>query len=58
MSRYVKQALIKFKNEFSNVTYSPSPFNVLVYGQKIEIATINKTNPMTTENTKLSLQQV
>ena len=56
MSRYVKQALIKFHHEFSKTTHSPSPFNTLVYGQKIQMITIEK-NPMTTIQTKI-LQQV
>ena len=57
IQRYVKQALIKSHHEYSKTTHSPSPFNAPVYGQKIEIVTINKTNPMTTLQTKL-LQQV
>ena len=57
MPGYVKQALIKFLHEFSKTTHSPSPFNAPVYGQKIQIATIDKTNPMITVQTKL-LQQV
>ena len=48
MPEYVKQALIKFHHEFSKTTHSPSPFKVLVYGQKIQMTTIDKTNPMTT----------
>ena len=54
---YVKQALINFHHEFNNATHSPSPFKAPVYGQKIQIATINKTNSMTTVQTKL-LQEV
>ena len=57
MPEYVKQALIKFHHEFSKTTHSPSPFNVLVYGQKIQMAMIDETNPMTIVQIKL-LQQV
>ena len=57
MPGYVKQALIKFHHELSKTTHSPSPFNAPVYGRKIQMATIDKTNPMTTIQTKL-LQQV
>ena len=57
MQGYVKQALIKFHHKFSKTTHSLSPFNAPVYGQKIQMATINKTNPMTVVQTKL-LQQV
>ena len=57
MLRYVKQAPIRFHHEFGKTTHSPLPFNAPVYGQKIQMAIINKTNPMTTVQTKL-LQQV
>ena len=57
MPEYVKQALIKFHCEFSKTTHSSFPFKAPVYGRKIQMATINKTNPMTTVQTKL-LQQV
>ena len=57
MPGYVKQALLKSHHEFSKTTLSPSLFKVSVYGQKIQIATINKTTPMTTVQTKL-LQKV
>ena len=57
MPGYVKQALIKLHHKFSKTTHSPSPFNALVYGQKIQMTTINKTNLMITVQTKL-LQQV
>ena len=57
MPGYVKQALIKFHHEFNKTTHSPSPFKAPVYGRKIQMATIDKTTPMTTIQTKL-LQQV
>ena len=57
MPGYVKRALIKFHQEFSKTTHSPSPFNAPVYGRKIQMATIDNTNPMITIQTKL-LQQV
>ena len=58
MPGYVKQALIKFHHDFNKTTRSPSPFKAPVYyGKKIQIATVDKTNPMTTIQTKL-LQQV
>ena len=53
----MKQALIKFHHEFSKITHSPSPFNAPVYGRKIQIATIDKTNLLTIIQAKL-LQQV
>ena len=57
MPRYTKQATIKFHHEFNKTTNSPSPFMPPVYGQKIQMATIDKTNPMTKQQTKI-LQQV
>ena len=57
MPGYVKQALIKFHYEFSKTTHLPLPFKALVYGQKIQMVTIDKTNAMTTVQEKL-LQQV
>ena len=44
MPGYVKQALIRFHHEFNKTTHSlsPSPYNALVYGQKIQMATSNK----------------
>ena len=49
MPGYMKQALIRFHHEFSKITHSPSPFNVLVYGHKIQMTPLDKTNLMTTE---------
>ena len=46
MPGYVKQALIKFHHEFNKTTHSPSPFKAPVYGRKIQMATIDKTNPI------------
>ena len=57
MPGYVKQALIKFHHEFNKTINSPSPFMPPVYDQKIQMATIDKTNPMTKQQTKI-LQQV
>ena len=57
MPAYVKQALLRFHHEFSKITHSPSPYKQPVYGRKIQMATIDKTNPMTPVQTKL-LQQV
>ena len=57
MPGYIKQVLIKFHHEFSKTIHSPSPFKAPVYGREIQMANINKTNPMTTVQTKL-LQQV
>ena len=53
MPGYVKQALLKFHHEFSKTTHSPSPFNQPVYGKKIQMATIDNTNPMTPVQTKI-----
>ena len=57
MLGYVKQALIRFQHEFKKTTNSPSPFVPPVYGRKIQIASIDKTNPMEKEQTTI-LQQV
>ena len=57
MPGYVKQALIRFQHEFKKTTNSPSPFMPPVYGQKIQMASIDKTNPMTKQQTTI-LQQV
>ena len=57
MPGYVKQALIKFQHEFKKTTNSPSPFMPPVYGQKIQMASIDKTSPMTKQQTTI-LQQV
>ena len=46
MPGYVKQVLIKLYHEFSKTTHLSLPFNTLVYGQKIQMATINKINPI------------
>ena len=51
MSGYVKQALIKFHHAFNKTTNAPSPYKSPVYGQKIQMATIDTTNPMTTVQT-------
>ena len=57
MPGYVKQALIKFQHKFKKTTNSPSPFMPPVYGQKIQMASIDKTSPMTKQQTKI-LRQV
>ena len=57
MPGYVKQALIKLQDEFKKTTNSPSPFMPPVYGQKIQMASIDKTSPMTKQQTTI-LQQV
>ena len=57
MPGYVKQVLIKFHHEFSKTMHSSFPFSAPVYGKKIQMATLDNTNPMTTIQTKL-LQQV
>ena len=58
MPGYVKQALIKFHHEFNKTTHSPSPFNVPVYGRKIQMVTIDKTNPMTNNSNKATTTSV
>ena len=57
MPGYVKQALIRFQHEFKKTTNSPSPFMPPVYRQKIQMASIDKKNPMTKQQTTI-LQQV
>ena len=57
MTGYVKQALIRFHHEFNKTTNSPSLFMPPVYGQKIQMATIDKTNRRTKQQTTI-LQQV
>ena len=54
---YVKQTLIKFHQELSKTTHSPSPYKSPVYRRKIQKKTIDTTNPITTVQTKI-LQQV
>ena len=58
MPGYVQEALLKFQHQYDGGRYSsPSPHVPIQYGQKIQMAKIDETEPMTSTQKKL-LQQV